>query len=90
MDNRDFGWALNMMRCGKRVYRSGWNGKKDQWICLVEGHTAHGLMGDGWRQEFAEVESQPYIAMWTAEGKWQPGWLASQADMLAEDWDILD
>jgi hypothetical protein len=27
--------------------------------------------------------------MWTADKKWQPGWLASQTDMLADDWCVL-
>ncbi len=27
--------------------------------------------------------------MWTAEQKWQPGWLASQSDMLVEDWQVV-
>jgi hypothetical protein len=28
--------------------------------------------------------------MWTAQKQWQPGWLCSQADLLAEDWEIAD
>lgn len=35
------------------------------------------------------LDCQPYIVMWTAEQKWQPGWLASQSDMLAEDWQVV-
>ena len=31
----------------------------------------------------------PCIVMFTAQKTYQPGWLASQADMLAEDWSIL-
>lgn len=31
----------------------------------------------------------PYIVMYTAQGTHQPGWLASQADMLAEDWILV-
>lgn len=30
------------------------------------------------------------ICMFTAQAKHQPGWLASQADMLAEDWKLVD
>ena len=29
------------------------------------------------------------IVLWTAQNKWQPGWVASQQDVLAEDWIIL-
>ena len=33
---------------------------------------------------------EPVICMFTAQGKHQPGWLASQADMLAEDWEVVE
>lgn len=36
------------------------------------------------------LRSQPYFAMFTAKGTWQPGWVASQADMLAKDWCLVD
>ena len=32
----------------------------------------------------------PFICMFTAQGTHQPGWLASQADMLAEDWEFIE
>lgn len=35
------------------------------------------------------TNTAPCIAMYTADGKLQPGWLASQMDMLATDWEIL-
>lgn len=31
----------------------------------------------------------PYIVMYTAQGTYQPGWLASQPDMLSEDWEVV-
>ena len=30
------------------------------------------------------------FAMWNAQGKWQPGWTATQSDMLADDWEIVE
>jgi hypothetical protein len=39
-----------------------------------------------WIGEDKPLDCQPYFAMYTADEKWQPGWLASQADMLADDW----
>lgn len=33
---------------------------------------------------------EPFIVMYTAQGKHQPGWLASQADMLADDWEVVE
>lgn len=86
----DFGQALISLKEGKKVARNGWNGK-GMWIVLmpslfleagvVNGRTSKHL-GQG-----VDLDSQPYIAMLTAEKKWQPGWLASQADLLAEDWE---
>jgi hypothetical protein len=71
MELRDFGWALNQLRAGKRVARDGWNGK-GMWIELqVPGE--HSKM------------TLPYIFMSTVTGDLVP-WLASQTDLLADDW----
>jgi hypothetical protein len=84
-----FGKAIELLKQGKKVAREGWNGK-GMWIVLmpalyldagiVNGRTSKHL-GTG-----VDLDSQPYIVMFTANKQWQPGWLASQADMLAEDW----
>jgi hypothetical protein len=42
-----------------------------------------------WIGEDQPLDCQPYIAMYTARKQWQPGWLASQADLLADDWACL-
>lgn len=70
-----FGDALVMLKAGKRVARSGWNGK-DMWLKLLH-PTEYVLM------------TLPYIYMKTATNDLVP-WLASQTDMLAEDWTVLD
>ena len=67
----DFGDALAVLREGGTVYRSGWNGK-GMWI-KVQMPDAHSKMG------------LPYIYMKTATGELVP-WLASQTDILADDW----
>jgi hypothetical protein len=69
--NDNFGLALQALKDGHRVARRGWNGK-DMWLEL-ERPDAHSKM------------SLPYIYMRTAQGDLVP-WLASQTDMLAEDW----
>lgn len=70
-----FGDALMVLKRGGRVYRDGWNGKA-MWLCLINpGNASH--LG---------YDMQPCIGMKTAGNVMQPGWLASQADMLAEDW----
>lgn len=80
-----FGDALEALKAGKRVARWGWNGK-GMWLRLICPET-------GFRHDFTDVfsvtyEQAPHIAMKTADNKVVP-WLASQTDMLAEDWHIL-
>lgn len=95
-----FGGALYWLKQGKKVARSGWNGK-GMWIVLMDGmklppfsdQTTNRKVNDRtakWIGEDTPLETLPYIAMWTADKKWLPGWLASQTDMLSEDWEIVD
>ena len=91
-----FGHALEMLKRGHRVARAGWNGK-GMWLILVPG-TAHCQLRPGTpyaealKQESCEI--LPHIDMWTinAHGRraMLPGWLASQSDMLADDWMIIE
>lgn len=71
MHNSNFGWALEVLKDGGRVCRSGWNGK-GMWLELQ-------------LPDFRSKMSLPYIYMFTAQGDLVP-WLASQTDVLAEDW----
>lgn len=68
----NFGQALEKLKRGDKVARSGWNGK-GMWIKL---------------QEPTETSKMtlPYIYLKTATGDLVP-WLASQSDLLAEDWE---
>lgn len=70
----DFGCALLCLKQGKRVARTGWNGK-NMWVALQK-PDQHSKM------------SLPYIYMYTADQKLVP-WLASQTDILAEDWEVV-
>ena len=67
----NFGDAIDVMHAGDRVARAGWNGR-GMWLAIQE-PDEHSKM------------TQPYIYMKTAQGDLIP-WLASQADMLANDW----
>jgi hypothetical protein len=67
----DFGQALGILKAGEKVSRSGWNGK-GMWLAL-QTPDANSKM------------SLPYIYMKTADDKLVP-WLASQTDVLANDW----
>lgn len=82
----NFGKALEALKEGRRVAREGWNGKA-MFLFLVAGSNfvvnrepLLSIMGEG-----ATVTYRPHIDMKDAEGKVVP-WLASQTDMLAEDW----
>jgi hypothetical protein len=75
----DFGKALEELRAGKRVARSGWNGK-NMFLFLIQEWT----YTDGKQDNYPNL---PFIAMKTADDKVVP-WLASQTDILAIDWAV--
>jgi len=78
-----FGSALNAIKSGLRVAREGWNGK-GMWLTLIDpGNAMHTSIA-------GRYDMQPCIGMKTASGVMQPGWLASQNDMLACDWIIVE
>jgi len=92
----NFGQAIEAMKAQKKVARAGWNGKNMFIVLMPELNLPPYNTTDTarkvndrtakWIGEDTPLESQPYIAMFTAQKKWQPGWLASQADIFAEDW----
>lgn len=91
----DFGTALHALKGGKRVARAGWNGK-GMWLALSPGNPAleAGKFWAGPNRAYAEENGGtapvlPCITMKTATGEILMGWLASQTDMLAEDWTIV-
>ena len=84
-----FGEAVELLKLGYKVARIGWNGK-NMFLFLVPGSTFKvsrppllGIYPEG-----TEVSYQPHIDMKTAQGTVVP-WLASQSDVLAEDWVIV-
>lgn len=85
----DFGEAIRRLKVGKRVARQGWNGK-GMYLFLAEGTTHPVRVGAiGEVQITTSPELLPVtdtICMRTAQNTIVPGWLASQTDMLAEDW----
>ena len=89
-ENFSFGIALAQLKRGYRVARKGWNGK-GMFVFLVNGSTfivnrepLLSIMGEG-----TEVKYHAHIDMKTADGQVVP-WLASQTDMLADDWCIVE
>jgi hypothetical protein len=83
----DFGDAIRAMRDGKRVARSGWNGK-NLWIRIVDPGPRHTVLDYTMASQIV-VQYRPYIEMKDAQDMLVP-WLASQTDMLATDWQIVE
>jgi hypothetical protein len=86
----NFSDALNAIKDGRRIARSGWNGK-DMFLFLVQGSrfTVNRAPLLGIYPEGAVIDYHAHIDMKTAQGYVVP-WIASQADLLAEDWVIVD
>ena len=78
-----FSNALNVLKRGYRIARTGWNGK-GMWLVFMQGGTGLAKFNDG-----PDLDLESCIGIMTAQGKLQPGWHPSQLDMLAEDWYIL-
>ena len=85
----NFGDAIQALKEGKKVCREGWNGK-GMFLFLVPGSNFKvnrppllGIYTEG-----TEINYCPHIDMKTADDKFVP-WLASQTDVLAEDWGVV-
>ncbi len=85
----NFGQALHHIKKGDKVQREGWNGK-GMFLFLVPGSTFSvnrppllGIYPEG-----TIINYHAHIDMKTADEQVVP-WLASQTDILADDWQIL-
>ena len=74
----NFGEALTQLQIGEKISRAGWNGN-NMWLTIIRAGNAM-YMGH---------PMQDCIGMYTAQGNMQPGWLPSQADLLATDWCLV-
>lgn len=91
-----FGLAIEAAKAGSRIARMGWNGK-GMWVAYTPGSTFPVAMAKqghaAWyraQEEGVEmVTLLPHLDMRTADGSMNIGWLASQTDMLADDWVVL-
>ena len=90
-DNIPFGEAIEFIKLGHKVAREGWNGK-DMFIYYVAANKypmSNNLMETmAGRYEDDMVPYQAYIAFKTVDNTVVP-WLASQTDILADDWRIV-
>lgn len=85
----DFGEAIRRLKAGALVSRAGWNGKS-MWLAYQKAYP-NGIPINGNTAEATGIPMGtvirflPYLMMRTADGSFVP-WLASQTDVLAEDW----
>ena len=86
-DAMPFGLAIEAAKKGKRISRAGWNGK-GQYVELATGIGYVGPDGKTVNAEHAAIGNKAFAFVGTSGV--QMGWLASQADMLAEDWQIVE
>lgn len=94
----NFGEATAQAFAGAKIRRAGWNGP-DQWVCWMpptvvpaneinERTRRHIPVADA--GEAVNLSVGGYFVIWTQQKIWQPGWLASQADMAATDWELAN
>lgn len=91
-ESLDFGEALVELKAGEKLQRDGWNGK-GMFVVLQKGYpdgipvnknTAEALgIDEGSVERFA-----PYLMFRTSDGSFVP-WVASQTDLLAQDWRVV-
>lgn len=104
MNKVNFGTALEAVKQGKLIAREGWNGKgmfvfqrpEDSIPGSVVIHNVKSIPQSVkdylLNKELggAVIKFTSYLCMYAADGSIVNGWLASQTDMLAEDWTILN
>jgi len=84
MEEHNFGWAISQLKKGLKVARSGWNGK--------------GIFIELQRPDENSKMTHPYIYIDTTglqtdntdAPKDLVPWLASQTDILSDDWNIIE
>jgi len=86
---------LESLKSGAKVCRKGWNGN-NMWICLTKGSVIPCELARGGaalaiakEDKRKQITINDHIDMKTSDGSVCCGWLASQADMLADDWMIV-
>ena len=83
----NFGKAIELLKKGKKVSRKGWNGK-NQYIELAT-NISYKNVDDEIININHKTIGNKAIAFIGTSGI-QIGWLASQSDMLSDDWELID
>lgn len=89
LEQLGFDAAISLLKEGHRVTRAGWNGK-GMWLLQVKAVPWGEFIGkkELWATCPENADYLPWIGMKTADNKFVP-WLASQTDLLADDWMVL-
>ena len=85
----DFGQALIQVKLGKSIKRKGWNGK-NQFVYLIKGEDLQKGLNYGFGEYLGEPTITDTLAIKTTSNVIQVGWLASQSDMLSNDWEVIE
>ena len=83
----NFGDAIKAVKEGKKIQRAGWNGK-NQYVELATCISYRNAAGEIVNVNHDAIGNQALAFVGTSGV--QLGWLASQADMLAEDWKVVE
>lgn len=97
MGSFDIGWAIRSILQGEKIRRKKW-AEQGKYIVFMSGldlqPAASAEVGPKVNDrtskfvgEDISLKTLPYIAMYRGDGTWQPGWLASQEDLLATDYE---
>jgi hypothetical protein len=102
IETMNFGEALEQVKQGKLISRSGWNGKSMFVFMRPADDIPHSViptiksLPQSVKDKLAKEESTgpsvkftAYLCMKAADGTIVNGWLASQTDMLSDDWDVV-
>lgn len=96
IDGMTFGMAIEAMKNGKKVARRGWNGK-GMYVWVMPGSTITNCpnITDPHLKAISDANGGTVVfvgsvRMKTATGEILTGWLASQTDMLSEDWVVVE
>lgn len=93
VDGMSFGLAIEAAKKGKRIARRGWNGK-GMWVVYRTGYPEGIPCNENTAKAVGIPEGslfkvRPYLQMKCVDGSFQM-WLASQSDILADDWAIVE
>ena len=94
-----FGEALEAAKHGKKIARDGWNGK-NQFVVMQPELKLPPFSTQGTNRKVNDrtakfigvdepLNCPPYCCLYNAQSEWVCGWVPSQGDLFAEDWEVV-